>query len=69
MRRISVGRVEAGPEGPSDLYLIHEFYFDDAAALSRALRSPEGQAAGRVLMAFASELVTVCYVDHHEESR
>jgi uncharacterized protein (TIGR02118 family) len=69
LRRISVGRVEAGPEGPSDMHLIHEFYFDDAAALSRALTSPEGQAAGRALMAFASDLVTLCYVDHHEESR
>lgn len=69
LRRVSVGRVTGGPEGLSDLHLVHEFYFDDAAALRRALASPEGQAAGRALMRFAADLVTVCFVDHHEEDR
>jgi len=69
LRRVSVGRVTGGPEGLSDLYLVHEFYFDDASALRRALASPEGQAAGRALMGFAADLATVGFVDHHEENR
>lgn len=69
LRRVSVGRVTGGPEGLSDLHLVHEFFFDDAAALRRALASPEGQAAGRALMSFAADVVTVCFVDHHEENR
>ena len=69
LRRVSVGRILGGPDGPSDWHLIHEFYFDDAAALSRALASSEGQAAGSALMAFAADWVTLCYVEHLEESR
>ena len=69
LRRISVGRVAGGPEGAGDLHLIHEFYFDDAASLQRALASPQGQAAGRALMEIASDVVSLWYVDHLEESR
>jgi uncharacterized protein (TIGR02118 family) len=69
LRRVSVGRIASGPEGPSEIHLVHEFYFDDAAALRRALASPEGQAAGRALMAFGADQTTLCYADHQEESR
>jgi hypothetical protein len=46
-----------------------EFYFDDLQALQRALASPEGQIAGKALMSFAAEQVTLCFAEHMEEAR
>jgi hypothetical protein len=49
--------------------MVHEFYFDDLHALQRALASPEGQIAGKALMSFAAEQVTLCFAEHMEEAR
>jgi len=38
-------------------------------ALQRALASPEGQIAGKALMSFAAEHVTLCFAEHMEEAR
>ncbi|PZN08389.1 MAG: EthD family reductase, partial [Bacillota bacterium] len=40
-------------------YLMAEMYFDDAASLEAALQSPEGRAAGKDLMGFAGEIVSL----------
>jgi len=69
LRRITVSRAYAGPGGPSDLHLMHEFYFDDEAALRRAMTSPEGQQAGRALMGFAAQQVSLAFAEHLEEGR
>ncbi|MES0338477.1 MAG: EthD family reductase [Anaerolineales bacterium] len=69
LRRVSVSRVAGGPSGEVDLHMVHEFYFDDLQALQRALASPEGQIAGKALMSFAAEHVTLCFAEHMEEAR
>ncbi|MCC7209895.1 MAG: EthD family reductase [Anaerolineae bacterium] len=47
--------VIGGPAGQSTYYRILEFYFEDLPTLDAALRSPQGQAAGRDLMTFAPD--------------
>jgi len=69
LRRVSVSRVVGGPSGEVDLQMVHEFYFDDLQALQQALASPEGQIAGKALMSFAAEHVTICFAEHMEEAR
>ena len=69
LRRITVARAYGGPSGPSDVYLVHEFHFDDEAALRSAMASPEGQQAGQVLMAFAARQVSLAFAEHLEEDR
>jgi uncharacterized protein (TIGR02118 family) len=69
LRRVSVSRILGTPGGEANLHLVHEFYFDDLAALEGAMASPEGQAAGRALMAFAGDSVTLLFAEHLEEAR
>jgi len=69
LRRVAVSRVVGGPEPGDDLHLIHEFYFDDMAALQEAMGSPEGQEAGKALMSFAAGAVKVYFAEHLEEPR
>ncbi len=69
IRRVAVVRIYGGPTGGGSLHLIHEFYFDDARALRRALASPQGQEAGRRLMDIAGHHVTLCFAEHMEEDR
>ena len=54
LRRVALARTYGGPTGPTDVYLVHEFFFDDAEALRQAMTSPEGIDAGQALMGFAS---------------
>ena len=69
IRRVSVSRVHGGPDGNPDLYLIHEFFFDDEECTRAAMTSDAGQRAGRTLMAHAANNVTVCFSQHVEEDR
>jgi uncharacterized protein (TIGR02118 family) len=69
IKRVTVSRIVGGPENSSNLHLVHEFYFEDADALSRAIASPEGQAAGKALMSFAADYVEVSFAEHLEEDR
>jgi uncharacterized protein (TIGR02118 family) len=69
IRRVTVSRVVGAPGEGCDLHLVHEFFFRDKEALTRAMLSPEGQAAGRALMSFAGEHATLCFAEHLEEDR
>jgi uncharacterized protein (TIGR02118 family) len=69
LRRVSVSRVVGGPGGMIDLHLLHELFFDDLDALKAALASQEGQEAGRALMGFAGEHISVYFAQHLEEDR
>ncbi|MCJ7513948.1 MAG: EthD family reductase [Anaerolineales bacterium] len=68
LRRVAVGRVTGVAAGEAAPHLVHEFYFDSAKALMEAMESPQGQAAGRALMALAPGQVTICFAEHHEMS-
>ncbi len=69
VRRIAVAHVMGGPTGPADIYKLHEFYFDDRAALDKALTSEKGVRAGQALMTFAPDLATIIFADVLEEDR
>ena len=69
LRRVALARTYGGPMGPTDVYLIHEFFFDDAQALRQAMTGPEGVEAGRALMGFAARQVSLSFAEHLEEER
>src|SRR6266849_5176303 len=61
LRRFEVTRVTGAPSGASDLYLIAELYFDNAAAREAALTSNEGKAAEADLPKFAEGIVSAYF--------
>ncbi len=69
LRRVTVSRLLETLAGRSDLYLVHELFFDSLPSAREAMTSPAGQAAGRALMSFAAENVTLCFAEHLEEDR
>ena len=68
LRRVAVGRITGAAAGEDAPYLVHEFFFDSRELLMQAMGSPQGQAAGRALMALAHGKVTICFADHREMS-
>jgi hypothetical protein len=64
-----VSNILGEPDGTSDYYRMHEFYFADRQALDQALTSEMGVRAGNVLMTFASEIATILFSEVFEESR
>ena len=69
IERIMVSNILGEPDGTSDYYRMHEFYFTDRQALDQALTSEMGVRAGNVLMTFASEIATILFSEVFEESR
>ena len=67
IRRRAVSIVHGSPEGTAPFERVLELYFDDRDTLQAALRSPEGQAAGRDLMEFARHDAIVLFADVYEE--
>ncbi len=63
---VEVSRVEGAPGGEPAYYLMAEFYFDNMEALQNGLRSTEGKAAGKSIMSFAGELVTMMFAEVHK---
>lgn len=70
LRRVTVSHVEGSPSGASTLRLIHELYFDDRDALTAAMASPQGIAAGQALVKLVGTVpgtVDMAFADHMEE--
>ena len=61
LRRLEVTGVTGAPSGASDLYLIAELYFDNAAAREAALASNEAKATEADLSKFAEGIVSVYF--------
>ena len=59
--RSSVTRALGAPRGEPIFYLIHEVYFADLPAMTYALNSAQGRAAGADVMMFARDVVTLMY--------
>jgi len=59
-------RFFAGPLGEPPYYMMFEAYFADRDSLNAALQSPENRAAGKDLMSFAQDIVTVMFADVYE---
>ncbi len=69
VERVTVSHVIGEPDGTSDYYRMHEFFFADQKALDHALTSEKGLQAGNVLMTFASEITTILFSEVFEEPR
>lgn len=61
--KLEVNRIYGGPMGDSNLHLIAEMHFETKEALTEALNSPEGRAAGKDLMGFAGKLVSMHFAE------
>jgi len=61
LRRFEVTRITGAPSGASDLHLIAELYFDNAAAREAALASNEGKATEADVPKFAEGIVSVYF--------
>ena len=67
LQRVVVARTHGGPAGPVEIYLLHELYFADQAALTAALTSPAGVAAGQCLVRLAGRSATLLFAEHMED--
>nr|WP_290666174.1 EthD family reductase [Ardenticatena sp.] len=61
--RIEVSKVTRHLFGEPQVYLMFEMWFKDKESLKAALKSPENAEAGKDLMGFAKDLVSVFTVD------
>jgi len=67
LRRFEISRVLATADGsPSPFYRTADLYFDDTAAMQKALTSPEGQAAAGDIPNFASGGATMLVCECQE---
>jgi uncharacterized protein (TIGR02118 family) len=61
LERMEVTRNLKAFRGEPDYYLIAEMYFRDKESFDAAMSSDENRAAGKDLMSFAREVVTMVY--------
>lgn len=61
LERMEVIRNLKGFSGTPEYYLIAEMCFKDKEAFDMAMSSPENRAAGKDLMSFARDVVTMVY--------
>lgn len=71
LQLVIVSHVEGGPAGPSDIRLLHDLVFADKDALTQAMQSPAGVAAGQCLVRITgntSGVVTMLFAEHMEDA-
>lgn len=68
LRRVVVSHTHGGPAGPVDIYLLHELHFDSLPALTAAMASPQGAAAGQCLVRLAPQAATLLFAEHMEDA-
>lgn len=68
VKHVQESKVLGGPAGETAYCRILELLFDDFAGLDAALTSPEGVAAGKDLMEYASSGVELLFVEAIKES-
>jgi uncharacterized protein (TIGR02118 family) len=67
LRKLEVTRFTSGVRGEKpEYYMMAEMYWDDKAALDEAMTSAQNRAAGKDLMSFAREYVTMMFADVEE---
>ena len=66
LRRIEMTSITGAPIGDTKYHLLAEMYYDSIDAMNKANASPEGRAAAKDLMSFASDVVTLFYGDVKE---
>ncbi|MBX9569974.1 MAG: EthD family reductase [Candidatus Obscuribacterales bacterium] len=63
LQLIEISKVTGAPTGDAPYYLMTELYFDNMEAVKAGLDSPEGRTAGKNLLSFAGDLVTMMYAE------
>ena len=66
LERLVVNTAWGAPRGEPAYYKIAEMWFADRATFDAAMASDENRAAGKNLMSFARELVTMVFVESDE---
>ncbi len=67
LKKAGVSRAIGAPRGDAPYHMIHETYFESYEALVAGLNSAPGRDAGRHLMGFANDLVTMMYAEAWDE--
>jgi uncharacterized protein (TIGR02118 family) len=65
--RIAVSTFDGGPDGPAEFYKSHEFYFENRAAMDKAMNSEKGTRAGQALNTIAKDIFTIMFSDVLED--
>ncbi len=68
LKELIVNRVTGGPMGRSNLHLIAELCFETKEDFDKAVKSEENKKAGKDLMSFAGDIVSVHFADDGEET-
>jgi uncharacterized protein (TIGR02118 family) len=63
LQKTTVNRVVGSPMGETPYFLLVEMAYPDRERFDEAMRSPENKAAGKDLMGFARDLVTLMVVE------
>lgn len=63
LRKLEISRAAGAVGGEPRYHMISEMYFDDMPALKAALKSPEGQAAGKDVMGFAGNILHMMFAE------
>ena len=59
LKELRVSKIDGTPRGASDLHMIAEMVFDDKTSFGEAMKTKENMEAGKDLMGFAKEVVSV----------
>jgi uncharacterized protein (TIGR02118 family) len=66
MRNFVSSKAFGAPRGAPAYYRVAEMWFDDRASFDKAMASDENRAAGKDLMGFARDVVTMIFVESQE---
>lgn len=67
LRREATCRVETVLYGEYPVTLIHELYFDTLEEAHKAMASPQGRAAGKLLQEVTQGRMTLFFADHKQD--
>lgn len=68
LQLIELSKVNGAPMGDPKYYLMAELYFEDMDSLKKGMSSPEGKAAGKNIMSFAGDLVTMMFAEVQDKN-
>ena len=63
LKRLEVSHFTGSPGGEPKFYMMAEMYFETREAMTAALASPEGKAAGKDVMSFAGDVIHMMFAD------
>ena len=66
MRNFVSSKAFGAPRGEPAYYRVAEMWFDDRPSFDKAMASDENRAAGKDLMSFARDVVTMIFVESQE---